>query len=109
MRIRILQICSSGCPGGDGSAAYSLRYRDTGDAGRYWMGIVSVLAVISTVNTVLASLGYILSGMAKIRLLPACGECIADYCLHVSSHQCYHSSKRFIAMENELYYKYHKQ
>lgn len=42
-----------------------------GDAGRYWMGIVSILAVVSTVNTVLASLSYILSGMSKIRLLPS--------------------------------------
>ncbi|MEE1229276.1 MAG: APC family permease [Lachnospiraceae bacterium] len=41
-----------------------------GNVGRYWMGIVSILAVISTVNTVISSIGYLMAGMARIRLLP---------------------------------------
>ena len=41
-----------------------------GELGRYWMGIVSILAVISTANTVVNSLGYLMSGMAKINMLP---------------------------------------
>lgn len=42
-----------------------------GEFGRYWMGIVSILAVISTANTVVNSLGYLLSGMSRINLVPA--------------------------------------
>ena len=42
-----------------------------GSFGRYWMVIVSLLAVISSVNTVMSSLSYILLGMAKIGLLPS--------------------------------------
>lgn len=42
-----------------------------GEYGRYWMGIVSILAVISTANTVINSLGYLLSGMARINMVPA--------------------------------------
>lgn len=42
-----------------------------GNVGRYWMGIVSILAVISTANTVINSLGYLLSGMARINLVPS--------------------------------------
>lgn len=41
-----------------------------GEVGRYWMGIVSVFAVISTTNTVINSLGYLMAGMSKIDLLP---------------------------------------
>lgn len=41
-----------------------------GEFGRYWMGIVSILAVISTANTVINSLGYLMSGMARINLVP---------------------------------------
>lgn len=41
-----------------------------GEFGRYWMGIVSILAVISTANTVVNSLGYLMSGMARINMLP---------------------------------------
>lgn len=41
-----------------------------GEFGRYWMGAVSVLAVISTANTVVNSLGYLMAGMARIDLLP---------------------------------------
>ncbi len=42
-----------------------------GKAGTIWMVLVSVLAVTSTVNTAIASLGLIMSGMAKIKLLPS--------------------------------------
>ena len=41
-----------------------------GNFGRYWMGIVSILAVISTANTVVNSLGYLTAGMARLNLLP---------------------------------------
>ena len=41
-----------------------------GPIGTYWMAIVSVLAVVSSVNTVISSLAYIAAGMAKIGLLP---------------------------------------
>ncbi len=41
-----------------------------GKFGRYWMGIVSILAVISTANTVVNSLGYLMSGMGRINMLP---------------------------------------
>jgi len=41
-----------------------------GEFGRIWMGIVSILAVISTANTVINSLGYLLSGMGRINLVP---------------------------------------
>lgn len=42
-----------------------------GKAGEYWMAIVSIFAVISTVNSVISSLSYICAGMAKISLLPS--------------------------------------
>lgn len=42
-----------------------------GPVGTYWMALVSVLAVVSSVNTVISSLAYIAKGMAKIGLLPA--------------------------------------
>ena len=42
-----------------------------GPLGKYWMVIVSLLAVISSVNTIMSSLSYILMGMSKIGLLPA--------------------------------------
>ncbi|MDD3413515.1 MAG: APC family permease [Lachnospiraceae bacterium] len=41
-----------------------------GPIGKYWMVIASLLAVISSVNTIMASLSYILMGMSKIELLP---------------------------------------
>lgn len=41
-----------------------------GKVGMYWMAVVSVLAVVSSVNTVISSLSYIAAGMAKIGLLP---------------------------------------
>lgn len=41
-----------------------------GNAGMYWMAIVSIFAVISTVNSVISSLAYICAGMAKIGMLP---------------------------------------
>lgn len=41
-----------------------------GEFGRIWMGVVSILAVISTANTVINSLGYLLSGMGRINLVP---------------------------------------
>ena len=45
-----------------------------GDFGTYWMALVSVLAVTSSVNTVISSLGYLCLGMAKIELLPSVFE-----------------------------------
>ncbi|HAU84666.1 MAG TPA: amino acid permease [Lachnospiraceae bacterium] len=42
-----------------------------GRIGALWMILVSIFAVISTVNSVLSSLSYICAGMAKINLLPA--------------------------------------
>lgn len=42
-----------------------------GEAGVIWMAIVSILAVTSSVNTVLSALAYIAAGMAKIKLLPS--------------------------------------
>lgn len=42
-----------------------------GNVGKYWMALVSIFAVISTVNSVISSLAYIMSGMAKINMLPA--------------------------------------
>lgn len=41
-----------------------------GNVGTIWMAVVSILAVTSSVNTILSSLAYICSGMAKINLLP---------------------------------------
>ena len=41
-----------------------------GPVGRYWMLIVTLLATISSINTVMSSLSYILMGMSKIGLLP---------------------------------------
>ena len=42
-----------------------------GKVGTVWMPIVSLLAVISTVNTAMFSISQICCGMAKINLLPA--------------------------------------
>ncbi|MCR5666357.1 MAG: APC family permease [Eubacterium sp.] len=41
-----------------------------GPLGKYWMLIVTLLAAISSVNTIMSSLSYILMGMSKIGLLP---------------------------------------
>lgn len=42
-----------------------------GKAGTVWMTIISLLAVISTLNTAMFSISQICSGMAKINLLPS--------------------------------------
>lgn len=42
-----------------------------GNVGSLWMILVSVFAVVSTVNSVISSLAYICAGMAKIGLLPS--------------------------------------
>ena len=42
-----------------------------GPTGRYWMLIITLLAAVSSVNTIMSSLSYILMGMSKIQLLPA--------------------------------------
>ncbi|MGN0483897.1 MAG: APC family permease [Lachnospiraceae bacterium] len=42
-----------------------------GKAGSLWMILVSIFAVVSTVNSVIGSLPYLCMGMAKIHLLPA--------------------------------------
>lgn len=41
-----------------------------GNGGMIWMALVSIFAVISTVNTAISSLSYICAGMAKINLMP---------------------------------------
>ncbi|XME01623.1 APC family permease [Lachnospiraceae bacterium C1.1] len=41
-----------------------------GEFGKYWMALISIFAVVSTVNSVISSLAYICAGMAKIGLLP---------------------------------------
>lgn len=41
-----------------------------GEFGKYWMALISVFAVVSTVNSIISSLAYICAGMAKIGLLP---------------------------------------
>ena len=41
-----------------------------GKFGSYWMGIVTILAAISTINTVLGSVTRILSGMAESNMMP---------------------------------------
>lgn len=42
-----------------------------GKWGTVWMAVVSILAVTSSVNTVISALAYICAGMAKIGLLPS--------------------------------------
>jgi amino acid transporter len=41
-----------------------------GEFGRYWMGIITILAGVSTINTVLGSVTRILSGMAEADMMP---------------------------------------
>lgn len=42
-----------------------------GKVGSYWMGIVTILAGVSTINTVLGSVTRILSGMADAEMMPS--------------------------------------
>lgn len=42
-----------------------------GPIGRYWTLIITLLAAVSSVNTIMSALSYILMGMSKIELLPA--------------------------------------
>lgn len=42
-----------------------------GKWGTAWMAVVSIMAVMSSVNTVISALAYICAGMAKISLLPS--------------------------------------
>ncbi|MFV0464466.1 MAG: APC family permease [Lachnospiraceae bacterium] len=42
-----------------------------GKVGSYWIGIVTMLAGVSTINTVLGSVTRILSGMAEAEMLPS--------------------------------------
>lgn len=42
-----------------------------GTFGSYWMGLVTILAGVSTINTVLGSVTRILSGMADAQMMPA--------------------------------------
>jgi amino acid transporter len=41
-----------------------------GDAGRWWMGIVSIMATVATLNAILAGLPRLLYGMALTRQVP---------------------------------------
>lgn len=45
--------------------------RVMGKAGSYWMGLITILAGVSTINTVLGSVTRILSGMADAGLMPS--------------------------------------
>ena len=45
--------------------------RVMGKAGSYWMGLITILAGISTINTVLGSVARILCGMADAGLMPS--------------------------------------
>ena len=42
-----------------------------GTAGKYWMGFVTILAAVSTMNTVFASTSRILQGMSEEKLMPS--------------------------------------
>lgn len=42
-----------------------------GKAGSYWMGLITILAGVSTINTVLGSVTRILSGMSEAGLMPS--------------------------------------
>lgn len=42
-----------------------------GTAGSYWMGVITILAGVSTINTVLGSVTRILSGMSEAEMMPA--------------------------------------
>jgi amino acid transporter len=42
-----------------------------GTTGSYWMGLVTILAGVSTINTVLGGVTRILSGMAEAEMMPA--------------------------------------
>jgi amino acid transporter len=42
-----------------------------GDGGKWWMGIVSIMATLATLNALLAGIPRILYGMAQTRQLPA--------------------------------------
>lgn len=42
-----------------------------GRPGEIWMGVVSILASVSTVNTILGGIPHVFSGMAKNNLLPS--------------------------------------
>lgn len=45
-------------------------YNLLGNAGRYWMGGITILAAISTMNTVFASTSKVMQGMGEERMLP---------------------------------------
>ncbi|MBO5260667.1 MAG: APC family permease [Coprococcus sp.] len=42
-----------------------------GNIGKYWMMAVAIFATVSSINTLMSSLAYIIAGMSKIGLLPA--------------------------------------
>ena len=41
-----------------------------GNVGKYWMMAVAIFATVSSINTLMSSLAYIIAGMSKIGLLP---------------------------------------
>lgn len=55
------------------SAAPHILYGNSllGTVGSYWMVLVSIFAVVSTVNSAISFFGYMCAGMAKINLMPA--------------------------------------
>ena len=74
--MQILVVCGMGryCPWEDlaDSASPHILYGSSllGYAGSLWMIVVSVFAVISTVNSAISFLSYMCAGMAKIGLMP---------------------------------------
>lgn len=55
------------------SAAPHILYGNSllGTIGSYWMVLVSIFAVVSTVNSAISFFGYMCAGMAKINLMPS--------------------------------------
>jgi Amino acid transporters len=53
-----------------GTPHMTYAYNLLGDFGKYWMGFVTILAAVSTVNTVYVSTSKILEGMAQEGMLP---------------------------------------
>lgn len=45
--------------------------RVLGNIGKYWMMAVAIFATVSSINTLMSSLAYIIAGMSKIGLLPS--------------------------------------
>lgn len=53
-----------------GTPHMTYAYNLLGNPGKYWMGVVTILAAVSTMNTVFASTSKIMQGMAEEKMLP---------------------------------------